>query len=145
MLPSEIRALLLAQHAAVRSLTARVLRLLDATAPPPPTELRGAVESLQRAITEHNRDEQRLLGELLPVADAWGEVRRAAMDEHHREEHAALRGALGAALDQDDVAGQAAAFRRLVADLHAHMEVEERVLLSAHVLRDDPITIEIGA
>jgi hypothetical protein len=131
MRPTEIRAHLLEQHAKIRKLALEVRALAEA----------ATLERLRIAIVTHNRDEQRLLCEALPVADAWGEVRRVAMDDHHRREHTQL----ASALERYAIANDVAALRAFVDDLFAHMDVEERVLLHENVLRDDPIAIDLSA
>lgn len=141
MLPSEIRAQLLGQHTLLRQLATDVRAAISPSARPD-QDLRRAIDALSAALLRHNRDEQRLLGEALPVADAWGEVRRVAMDDHHRKEHVALRAALAGSLDSDDWGRVTAAVRKLLDDLLAHMDAEERVLLHPNVLRDDVCVVD---
>jgi len=143
MLPSEIRTVLLSQHENIRALAREVYEIAqEPTSTEACDELRRAIDALHVAMIEHNHDEQRLLEEVLPVADAWGEVRRVVMDDHHRHEHGALRDALAESMRLDDWRELSICARRLIEDLFAHMEVEERVLLHANVLRDDVCVVE---
>jgi hemerythrin len=145
MLLSETRTLLLSQHDAIRALTARVLtasECVPAQQDSAMSDLRSAIDALGIALTNHNRDEQRLLEKELPTIDAWGAVRSAAMDDRHRREHASMRSALIASTQMTDPAALNAHLRWLIDEILEHMTFEERVILHPDVLRDDSCTID---
>lgn len=130
MTHTELRAMLLKQHAEIRALAAGVMAASE-------TELRERLAELVSAIDAHNAFEERELHAILPDIDAWGEIRDHRVGEHHDAEHAAIQAGLRSA---DSIRALAAA----LAVLEDHMVREERELLSTDVLRDDIITTGIG-
>jgi hypothetical protein len=94
------------------------------------------VARLRLAFDAHNRFEEQLLRPALLAADAFGEVRVERMLEEHVVEHREMRARLGS--------GATADLREVIATLRAHLDAEERYFLSAKVLRDDLVTIEIA-
>jgi len=151
----EIRSELMSQHADLRRMIEDVrgaLRVTDAQAfKASEGELRARVTELARALQEHNRREEALLGEILPTIDAWGQVRREIMDEQHAE-----HGQLIAALVSPDTSGGAAHGRdsstiplppgdfllATLARVLDHMEREEKAFLNEALLRDDGIVTD---
>jgi hypothetical protein len=89
---------------------------------------------LRLAFEAHNAFEEKLLRPLLQQADPFAAARIDRMIEDHVEEHRQMRAQLGTS--------ETSALREVIETLRAHLEAEERYLLSAKVLRDDVISIE---
>lgn len=144
--PTEVRALILAQHQQLRRLLARIRLLAD--------EVLGgdhkAVGNLRRQAVElelvflaHLETEEALLLPTLETLDAWGHVRTG----HIREEHARQREVLQSAGDDATSAAVspqalAATMRSLVDDILEDMKGEERDMLYPDLLRDDPVVFD---
>src|SRR5690349_11630984 len=142
----ERRKLLLAQHENLRKLIAQMraaagsvlaadeigsLRMLG--------RLRRAAEELELNFYAHLTTEEAILEPILSRIDAWGAIRLdllRAEHAHQRAVLAALRGAEGAPYG---IARRAAA---LAEDLLRDIDAEERDLLAANLLRDDPICLD---
>ena len=135
MLPSEVRAYLLAQHHVLRTQLAtcgaEARRLLAGE--PRADELRRALIVLRRGFALHNETEQAWLEPLLRRSEAVGPIRIARMLEEHVAEHAAFTAML-VGTDRDVAARMA----DIIEDIEAHMAAEERTFLSVAVLRDEP-------
>jgi hypothetical protein len=133
MEPSEMRALLLAQHDRLRELLSAAQReaehVLRGCAT---TALQPILLELRRAFSTHNASEEALLMPILRRDPAWGGPRVERMLEEHTGEHVAF----GAALTGSDLE-VAARMADLVEDVDAHMAAEERTFLHPGVLRDD--------
>ena len=126
---SEIRRLLLAQHAYLRKLMERLEQAL--------TEKKGvesALGALREALAAHNEVEEAALLPILETVDAWGPERVKAMLVEHKEEHGLIL-ELGQQLEET-------ALRRMLLHLREHMAFEEKYLLGERVLRDDVISTE---
>ena len=122
--PKQVRALLAAQHAALRAGIARCEQLadgLDAGGVDVAALLREVTE-LRRSFDVHNQLEERMLRPVLLDADWLGEVRVARMVEDHVEEHRALRGDLDASTSWE--------LRRVLTSLRDHLDAEERYFLT---------------
>ncbi len=91
------------------------------------------VTKLRAAFEAHNLYEETLLPSILRDQDAFGDVRVSYMVADHADEHRTLR----ARLD-----GSTAELRATLYSLRAHLAAEERVFLSARVLRDDVVAVE---
>jgi iron-sulfur cluster repair protein YtfE (RIC family) len=141
MIPSDARRMLLAQHARIRELLESVQALAAALARGEPValQLEVGLEDLRRSVGEHNRAEQAILEPILRMDAAWGPLRVERMIEEHAAEHAAFEDAL-VGTDQE----VAARLADLAEDIDAHMMAEERIFLSAGVLRDDVVNVEDG-
>ena len=100
-------------------------------------QLSREVSRLRRAFDAHNAFEEQLLRPALLGADAFAEVRLDRMIDDHVREHRAMRAQFNHT--------ETGALREAVEMLRAHLDAEERYLLSAHVLRDDVVSIEPGA
>ncbi len=145
----ERRRVLLAQHERIRSLIAAVRTASRAVLAAPEdsarreTEtLRGAIESLRTELEDHLVAEEALLEPVLARIDAWGPMRLALMraeHAHHRAVLAALRSNGPAALEPHALARSASA---LADEVLAEMVEEERDVLAASVLSDDPINLD---
>jgi hypothetical protein len=140
--PSRILAELEAQHAELRKMMDRCEHAID--------ELEaGTIEladiaretaRLRLAFTAHNTFEEQVLRPLLLANDAFGIVRCDRMIEDHTAEHRELRDRLLAATDTT------AHFRDVIETLRAHLDAEERYLLSAKVLRGARVSLgDVGA
>jgi len=122
---------LVAQHDALRAIMARCEQLadeLDASVGDPVT-LVHEIERLREAFAAHNIYEERILRPVLLAEDKFGAVRVDRMIEDHKNEHAEMRVRLGSAVTAD--------LRDVIETLRAHLEAEERYLLTSKVLRDD--------
>lgn len=141
MTPSEIRAELLEQHEKLRcqmdelrSLAGRIW-----SGDPLDIAMHEGLARLEAALAEHNAREEELLKDIIPTADAWGPVRAEVMGDAHRDEHAALQGALST------MRATPMKFLELVElfeRLLEHMEREERDFLGEDVLKDDAIVVD---
>ena len=89
---------------------------------------------LRLAFDAHNKFEEQLLRPVLLEHDSFGPVRVQRMVEDHIHEHRAIGERLSSPAT--------AALRDVIETLRAHLDAEERYLLSSKVLRDDLVTIE---
>jgi hypothetical protein len=140
---SEIRTMLLQQHAALRVQIEEVRN--DAKRWHRGELSRDALqECLQRLADElraHNSCEERHLRDIIPTIDAWGQARSEVMTEVHLDEHRNLcAGLIGATISADADRGSAAIFLLLDSMLE-HMRREEEIFLASDVLTDE---IRIG-
>ncbi|MEX1259167.1 MAG: hemerythrin domain-containing protein [Gemmatimonadota bacterium] len=140
---SDIRQELLSQHASVRGLAEGVKELAER----PPTasaasELGRLLHALGDAIDAHNAREEQLLDDIVPTIDAWGSIRAARLDEHHRQEHRRLLEAIRAAAESKDFTVATHAALAAIEELEGHMRAEEEEVLSPNVLRDDVTNID---
>ena len=122
---------LVAQHDSLRATMARCEQLADEldTSVGDLCDLVHEIERLRTAFAAHNSYEERILRPLLLAEDRYGAVRVDRMIEDHVNEHAEMRIQLGSAVTAD--------LRDVIETLRAHLEAEERYLLSSQVLRDD--------
>jgi hypothetical protein len=136
--PSRALAELAAQHAALRGMLDRCEDLADEldAGRMGPIQLTREVARLRLAFDAHNRFEEQLLRPVLLGADSFGEIRVDHMVEAHVVEHRAIRTELASNATAD--------LRGVIASLRAHLDAEERYFLSAKVLRDDPVTVEMA-
>ena len=126
------RAELCAQHDALRAMMDRCMNLADEldAGRIPPAQLMREVARLRLAFEAHNKFEEQLLRPVLLAGDPHAEVRIDRMMDDHVEEHRMMRARLAAD------AGVTGDLRDLVETLRAHLDAEERYLLSAHVLHE---------
>lgn len=122
---------LVAQHDALRGMMTRCEQLADALDANggDPAELLGEIERLRAAFTSHNTFEEGILRPVLLAEDNYGAVRVDRMMEDHVNEHAEMRSRLASPITSE--------LRDVIETLRAHLEAEERYLLSSRVLRDD--------
>ena len=134
--PARALAELKAQRDALRGMMDRCEELADAldAGRMGPLQLTREVSRLRLAFEAHNQFEEQLLRPVLLGSDAFAEVRIDRMIEDHVGEHRAMRARLQTT--------STSALRDVVETLRAHLDAEERYLLSARVLRDDLVTIE---
>jgi hypothetical protein len=134
--PSRALAELKAQHEALRAMMDRCEELatqLEAGRMGP-LQLTREIERLRLAFAAHNVFEERLLRPVLIGSDAFADVRIERMVEDHVGEHRAMHAQLATT--------ETTALRECLAMLRAHLDAEERYLLSSRVLRDDVVTVE---
>jgi hypothetical protein len=134
--PSQVLATLTEQHLMLRNRISQCEMLADDVdgGHTPPRFLWEIVDALRQALDAHNRFEERALKPLLRELDAFGEVRLERMFLEHMCEHLALNEHLNA--------GTTAMLRAALIELREHLEEEERMFVSARVLRDDVVSIE---
>jgi len=143
---TELRMELLHQHDKIRALakaiaaTAEVVSR-DSTVLPVLISLLG---TFLREVREHNHFETESLHGILPRIDAWGPLRDRLMGRHHIEEHVALVAAIHDAGHATDPTVAAQTTLRVLTEIEAHMQREERELFSPDVLKDDLITSGVG-
>jgi iron-sulfur cluster repair protein YtfE (RIC family) len=133
--PSQALEELVRQHEMLRAMMEACEQLADNV-----DRGRGEVGALVREVAKlrerfeaHNQFEEHVLRPILRTLDAFGDVRVEYMVADHIGEHRALCHRLD---------GPTAELRAVLHELRAHLAGEERWFLSAHVLRDDVITIE---
>jgi hypothetical protein len=129
--PSRALAELKAQHDALRGMMDRCDELANAldAGRMGPLQLTREIERLRLAFKGHNEFEERLLRPMLREGDAYADVRIDRMIEDHVGEHRAMYAQLATT--------ETAALRECLTMLRAHLDAEERYLLSARVLRDE--------
>jgi hypothetical protein len=134
--PARALAELNAQHDALRGMMERCEELADEldAGRCGPTQLTREVARLRLAFDAHNTFEEQLLRPVLKEVDAFSAVRIDKMVEDHVGEHRAMRAGLGS--------NETRVLRDVIETLRAHLEAEERYLLTARVLRDDVVSIE---
>jgi len=138
-----IREELLAQHASLRDLTAKILEVAQrGPGPAARGELAVLLHELGDGIDAHNAREEYLLSEILPTLDAWGSVRLARMDEHHMQEHRQIADEVRAASLLEDFPASVEAALAVIDLLLEHMRQEEAEFLAPELLRNDIIDID---
>lgn len=124
---------LVAQHDKLRDLMDHCEDLADGVDANPqadPTPLVREIARLRLAFEAHNKFEEQLLRPVLLERDVHGTVRVERMVEDHVNEHRALASKLHAPATAE--------LRDVIETLRAHLDAEERYLLSAKVLREAP-------
>ncbi len=128
---------LIAQHDSLRGMMDHCEDLADSLDGHPDadaTPLTRALARLRLAFDAHNKFEEQLLRPVLLEHDAFGNVRVERMVDDHIHEHRAIRERLGFPAT--------AALRDAIETLRAHLDAEERYLLTSRVLRDDLVSVE---
>lgn len=120
-----------AQHDALRGMMDRCEDLADALDAERmgPTQLLREVSRLRLAFDAHNQFEEKLLRPALLEGDALAGVRIDRMVEDHVNEHRTMR--------QKLASSETTVLRDVIETLRAHLEAEERYLLTAKVLHDE--------
>lgn len=139
MTPSHVLKELQSQHDKLRVMMDRCEELADSidAADGDPMPLAREVTKLRLAFEAHNVFEEQLLRPLLLANDAFAATRIDRMIEDHVAEHTEMRARLSAA-----PLPATADLRDLIETLRAHLDAEDRYLLTAKVLRDDLVTVE---
>lgn len=138
--PSRTLTELMSQHDALRVMmnTCEFLaNELDRDSDVDPTPLVRELARLRLAFEAHNKFEEQLLRPVLLEHDLHSAVRIERMVEDHVNEHRTIYAQLGS----PDAAPVIAVLRDVIESLRAHLEAEERYLLTARVLRDDLVAI----
>jgi iron-sulfur cluster repair protein YtfE (RIC family) len=154
--PSQVRSLILSEHASIRRLLRRVelaAKRIVATQVPQESDLQAAYEAaheLCATMTTHFEHEETLLAPALEALDAWGKIRADQMRADHAEQGLVLQSYLTALerLSRSEQTGKvlAALIQQLVESLRGDMRAEEEGVLRADLLRDDPgaVVVECG-
>lgn len=138
---SEIRTILLSQHADIRAL---VEETRAAAAGGDVEHQRGCLARLASLVQTHNSGEEAALKAILPSLDAWGPVRQKTMLDEHVAEHGELYATLVAASAAADATAAAGAIVKQLDKMLAHMALEEREFLGAELLTDDTLCDGFG-
>ncbi len=144
MSASKIRTELLGQHGEIRARADEVRTAMDELRKGSSgrDSLRAALAKLADSVRKHNQREEELLKDVIPHVDAWGPARAEVMVEEHGKEHQEIYAALveaGATPDSDAAIGIVA---KLLERMQEHMAIEEKIVLSEDVLRDDLVPRE---
>lgn len=137
MKPSSALSELIAQHDSLRCMMDLCEDLADALDLRPdgdPAPLTRELALLRLAFDAHNKFEEQLLRPVLMEHDSFGPVRVQRMVEDHIHEHKTIGERLASPAT--------AALRDVIETLRAHLDAEERYLLTAPVLRDDVVSVE---
>lgn len=129
--PGRILVELEAQHAELRKMMDRCEESIDELEQGriDVADIARETARLRLAFTAHNTFEEQSLRPILLANDAFGIVRCDRMIEDHIAEHRELRERMQAATDST------AHLRDVIETLRAHLDAEERYLLTAKVLR----------
>jgi Hemerythrin HHE cation binding domain len=145
MNPSQVRARILDGHRVLRDQLAKLEGEIDALA-----RNQVSLESVTQAarwllaeLTAHTQLEDDVLAPALRELDAWGDVRAKLLLEHHELQRDDLRRLLSIYDASPDTQLVASITSALIADIRADMHHEETGLLSATLLRDDLISVDM--
>ncbi|CAN5909315.1 hypothetical protein BH11MYX2_BH11MYX2_10090 [soil metagenome] len=130
MTPSEAMQELISQHDNLREIMDHCADLMDSLDSHPqgdPRPLTQQIAKLRAAFDVHNTYEERLLKPTLLAHDLYGTLRVERMVNDHVQEH----GLIGARLGSPAIES----LRDVIETLRAHLEAEERYLLSPQALR----------
>ena len=124
---------LISQHDALRRRMDTCERLADEldVGGVEPETLMSELALLRRAFEAHNEYEESILRPVLLAEDTHGVTRVERMMEDHIHEHREIRRRLGTPATAE--------LRDVIDTLRAHLEAEERYLLSSKVLRDNAV------
>lgn len=121
---------LISQHDQLRSIMDHCEDLADSIDSAPdgdPEPLMREIAKLRIAFDTHNRFEEQLLRPVLLAHDTHGSVRIERMVDDHVNEHRAVRAKLTSPTTE--------ALRDVIETLRAHLDAEERYLLTSKVLQ----------
>jgi iron-sulfur cluster repair protein YtfE (RIC family) len=104
--------------------------------------LHAVLDELDRMLRAHWKYEEAVLQPILWTIDAWGPERVARMERVHRAEHRAMSGAMQTAAAAAGPRRLATAARAMADELIAHMDDEEKYLLSRTVLTYEIIRVD---
>jgi iron-sulfur cluster repair protein YtfE (RIC family) len=125
--PRDVRAKLLGQHARIRDL----LHAAGEAAERDDGLVKRILVELRVLLLEHNRDEEELLFPLLRAGDDLAPRRISRMLEEHAAEHEAFAETIAG----EGIVVAPETVRDLVEELDAHMQAEERTILSEYALK----------
>lgn len=139
----ERRTTLQHQHRQLRSrISSTRIAALAADSGGPAEPLHEQILSLTEELQAHMATEEALLGPVLEKLDAWGPVRLDLMRAEHAHQRgvmAFLRSKAASTLPGAELARRTL---KLLDDILADMDAEDRDLLDARVLRDDVIQLD---
>lgn len=143
----KLRQELLQQHEQLKRLirTAKLLSLRIArggAVQGPAAKLSEVLRVLDRTLRAHWEYEEVVLPPILMTIDAWGPERVERMQLDHLAEHRALAGAIASASSAERPKTLAAATRAMADQLLAHIDDEEKYLLSRRVLTYDVVRVD---
>jgi acetoin utilization protein AcuB len=146
MAPSQVRAVILAEHVHIRALLDRVdlaaARVLAAggTDPAMVKSLESSALHLVTALKAHIELENRVLAPALAEEPGFGPTRSERLLREHRSQESELERIKNMVAEgQKPPFALATAVRQLVSALRQDMEIEEVTLLGSNLLRDDDI------
>jgi Hemerythrin HHE cation binding domain len=137
MKKSEIRGVLLTEHAHLRKRIDEVRSTVRMRGRRRRIALRAAVDRLGHELHEHTRNEEKLLRGLLRDVDAWGPVREEIMAEGHLAEHREIIAAAIEAIVVCETSAKNGVLSAILDRILDHLTREEVVLLAEDVLCDD--------
>jgi len=145
MNPSQVRTRILDGHRVLRDQLAKLEGEIDALARHE-AQVESVIEAarwLLAELTAHTQLEDDVLAPALRELDAWGAVRANMLLEHHEQQREDLRRLLSIYDQPQDPQLVAEITLALIADIRADMHHEETGLLSAALLRDDLISLDM--
>ena len=140
---SELRTILLKQHADIRALLDET-RAASSQVPIDQERLTGALGRLVTLVQTHNAAEEEALRKILPTIDAWGPVRNEVMLHEHLTEHTELYLMLLEASKANLPAGLPATLAELLDKFAKHMAYEEKTFLGPETLDEDALVAAFG-
>jgi iron-sulfur cluster repair protein YtfE (RIC family) len=144
MKPTEVRARVLEQHAALREALSGIEGVASAGLAGEArfgSELRARVNRLVEQVEAHLSMEEEVLLPVLREIDAWGPVRAERLIEEHEAQRAGLE-RLRALEQGDNQAEFTRAVLAMIWTLLGDMRQEEHDILKDELLRDDVIAID---
>ncbi len=147
MRPSEVRRMILEDHAALRIMFANLRDLLKHPESRTQEEhVRELGSALRQRFLRHLDLEDEHLVPALREIDAWGEERAARVSQEHEEQRSRFDRLLGHLQDRSLPESQLVQeLEVLLRDLIEDMNHEETTVLNEDLLRDDPVSIEMEA
>ena len=143
---TELLRLLLEQHRQLREILAAIGSEAEVVArtgtPGTCTNLRALLSEMRRKLVLHTALERDAMVPLLENMFVWGRERLERLRTEHEAEHEALERSLELTVATVAPLALATAARELVAELLAHMDVEERDFLNATVLNEDVAKVD---
>jgi iron-sulfur cluster repair protein YtfE (RIC family) len=143
--PSEVRALILAQHDALRVLYAEVDELLSSVlAGDAAVEraLRERCRVLYQTLLQHMATEDAYLAPALRQTDGFGPLRAHDLLDEHDRQRRLLRHALSSIDERSSGETLLQSIPPLLVSLRADMAHEEHALLNPDLLKDDAIEVD---
>lgn len=138
---SEIRTILLKQHADIR---AQIDETREAARASDGQRQGGCLARLASMMHLHNAVEESALRAILPTLDAWGPVRQKTMLDEHVAEHAELYATLVEASGAADPAAASGSIIKLLDQMLVHIAHEEKEFLGAELLTDEMLCDGFG-
>jgi hypothetical protein len=141
---SDLRKLILSDHSRIRRKLRDIRRVRNAISRGDMRakhQLRAQALELVTLFLTHLKSEDVLLVPVLRDIDAWGPIRASRVEREHEEQ----RSEMSALTDTVEVGTTLELCRALEAITHKlleDMDGEERLVLSAELLRDDPVAID---